>query len=218
VDYYKVLLVAPAGYGKTYSGRNLDRATTGFVNTENKPLPFRGDFAKHYRPKTLAETTAALVELAKDEKIKSIFMDSLSAVFEMVLLDCRAKYKGFDVWNAYNTEIQKFIDLIKRVPKEVFITAHYEILGIEGSQEKRVKVKGKELEGVIEREFTIVLFADKRFNDKGKPEYYFNLFQEGTSAKCPPDIFGEDTYRIPNDCKMIYDKIQEFKGVEAPVA
>lgn len=209
-DYYKTLLVSQSGCGKTMSARNLDRDTTGFINTENKPLPFKGEFKYHERPKTLSETTNILIEYAKNPEIETIFLDSLSAVFEMVLLDARKRYKGFDVWNAYNTEIQTFIDLIKRVPKNIFITAHYEIIGIEGNQEKRVKCKGKEWEGVVEREFTIVLFADKKFNDKGKPEYYFNLVQEGTSAKCPPDIFGEDIMRIPNDCQLIVESINKF--------
>ncbi len=132
-DYYKVLLVAPSGFGKTMSAQNLNRETTGFINVENKPLPFKGGFKHHNRPKSLSEVTDTLVQYAKDNTIDSIFIDSLSAIFDMVLLDARAKFKGFDVWNAYNIEIQKFIDLVKRARKEIFLTAHYEILGIEGS-------------------------------------------------------------------------------------
>lgn len=210
VDFYKILLVSPSGYGKTMSARNLNRESTGFINSENKPLPFKGGFKYYYKPKTLAETSQYIIECAKNPEITSLFIDSLSSIFDMVLLDSRKKYKGFDVWNNYNTEIQNFIDLIKKVPKQVFMTAHYEILGIEGSQEKRVKVKGKELEGVIEKDFTIVLYGDKKLNDKGFPEYYFNTFQEGTSAKCPPDIFGPEVMRITNDCEFINNAIYQF--------
>lgn len=142
---YKVLLVAPSGSGKTMSSQNLDRDTTGFINVENKPLPFKGDFRFHTVPKTVKEITDTLIEMAKTPEITSIFMDSLSAVFDMVLLDCRKRFTGFEIWNNYNQTIQTLIDLIKRIPKEIFITAHYEMLGIEGSLEKRVKVKGKEL-------------------------------------------------------------------------
>lgn len=211
-DYYKILLVAPSGYGKTYSARNLDRSTTGFINAENKPLPFKEGFKNMVKPKNLSDITQQLIEFGKNPEITSIYLDSISAVFDMLLMDARSKYKNFDVWNYYNAEIQKLIDLIKKVPKEVFISAHYEILGIEGNQEKRVKVKGKELEGMIEKDFTIVLYADKRVNDKGKMEYSFNLNQENTSCKCPPDIFGDDTTKIPNDCNLILAKIKEFVG------
>jgi hypothetical protein len=43
-EVYKVLLVGASGKGKTMSFRNFDRATTGFINIENKPLPFPGRF------------------------------------------------------------------------------------------------------------------------------------------------------------------------------
>ena len=208
---YKVLLVAQSGSGKTMSAQNLPRETTGFLNVENKPLPFKGDFKYHVVPKVINEVTTTLIEWAKNPEITSIFIDSLSAIFDMVLLDCRAKYKGFDVWNNYAEIIQKLIDLIKRIPKEIFMTAHYEVLGIEGNLEKRVKVQGKMLEGVIEKDFTIVLYGSRRFDEKGKPKYSYNLVEDGASAKCPPGIFGEDVMQIPNDCGLILSAINEFK-------
>jgi hypothetical protein len=142
--YYKVLLVAASGSGKTYSAQNLNRETTGFLNVENKPLPFKGDFKYHVVPKSITEINNTLIEWAKTPEITSIYIDSISAIFDMVLLDSRARFKGFDVWNNYAETIQKLIDLIKRVPKEVFMSAHYEVLGIEGNMEKRVKVQGED--------------------------------------------------------------------------
>jgi hypothetical protein len=38
-EAYKIAIVSSSGRGKTYSFRNLDPATTGFINIENKPLP-----------------------------------------------------------------------------------------------------------------------------------------------------------------------------------
>ncbi len=121
--------------------------------------------------------------------------------------------KNFDIWNLYNEEIGKLFTLVKRVPKHVFITAHYEILNIEGASEKRVKSKGKEWEGMVEKEFTVVLYADSKMNETTKkPEYWFNVYQEGTSAKCPPDLFGEGVYKVPNDYNWILQKVKEFTG------
>ena len=48
-DYYKVALVAQSGKGKTFAARNLNRDKTGFINVENKPLPFKGGFKYHTR-------------------------------------------------------------------------------------------------------------------------------------------------------------------------
>jgi hypothetical protein len=209
-DYYKVLLVGSSGKGKTMSFRNMNPANTGFINIEDKPLPFKNNFKYHSRPKTVAETKAILMEYSKNPEITTIVIDSFSAYVEILLAEARGKFKGFDIWNNYNEETTKFLNFIKGIQKEVYITAHYEILGIEGNQEKRVKIKGKEYEGLIEKEFTVVLYADNKFNDKGLPEYYFNTVQEGTSAKCPPDLLGRDVIKITNDCNEINNAIIEF--------
>jgi len=209
-DYYKVLLVGQSGRGKTYSFRNMNPATTGFINGEDKPLPFKNKFKYHSRPKTVVEFKAVLKEYADNKDIDAICIDSLSSYMDLLLSECRATKKGFEIWGMYNEEIGKFLNFIKSIQKEVFITAHYEILGIEGNQEKRVKVKGKEWEGVVEKEFTVVLYADNKFNDKKLPEYYLNAVQEDTSAKCPPDLLGEGIIKIDNDCQKVFDKILEF--------
>ena len=209
-DYYKVLLVGQPGKGKTMSFRNMNPETTGFINQEDKPLPFKNKFKHHARPKSITDTKAVLKKYADDPTITAICLDSLSAYMDMLLAECRTTKKGFDIWNAYNEEIAKFLNYIKSIQKEIFITAHYEILGIEGNQEKRVKVKGREWEGVIEKEFTIVLYADNKFNDKGLPEYHLHTVQEDTSAKCPPELLGEGIIKVENDCNKILEKIIEF--------
>lgn len=212
-DFYKIALVSASGKGKTYSFRNLDPETTGFINVENKPLPFPNKFKNFINCTKYDQARQALVDFGKDDKITTVIFDSFSAYVDMLLLEARKKYRGFDIWNFYNDEIGKILALIKWCPKEVFVTAHPEILGIEGEQEKRIKVKGKEWEGVIEKEFTIVLYANNKLNDKGKPEYFFNLFEDGTSSKCPPMIFGEEETRIPNDAQLVLEHVVKFATI-----
>lgn len=210
---YQALIVGSSGRGKTYAARNLSRETTGFMNVEQKPLPFPRPFNHMKMPSTLAEFKAGMVEFKNNTEITHIFLDSFSAVLDMLLAEARNTKRGFDIWNLYNEEIGKILNFIKNIGKDIIVTAHYEILGIEGAQEKRVKCKGKEWESLIEKEFTIVLYADLKVNDAGTPEYFFNLFQEGTSAKCPPNLLTEEgIYRIPNDYQIIFDKIDEFKN------
>lgn len=210
-DYYKTLIVSQSGKGKTYSFRNMNPATTGFINVENKPLPFKNSFKYHSRPTSYEEAYRMLIEYGKNPEINCIVLDSFSAYVDMLLLSCRKTKKGFDVWNTYAEEIGKLLDMIKRVPKEIFVTAHYEVLGVEGVSEKRVKVKGKEWEGLIEKEFTIVLYANNEFTEGSKkPKHYFNLCLEDSSAKCPPMILGEDIVTIDNDSNFIFEKILEF--------
>lgn len=208
-DYYKILIVGPSGRGKTYSFRNMDASTTGFIHPENKPLIFEKTFKYHAKPKKFAGVMKALEDYSKNPEIQCIVLESLSSTLDMILEEMRANFRGFDVWDNYNRSVTKLLNLIKTIDKEVFLTAHYEIINIEGESEKRVKTKGKEWEGVIEKEFAVVLYADSKFENE-KPKYFFKLASEGTSAKCPPGIFGEDVYKIPNDSKIVLDKVVEF--------
>lgn len=218
MDYYKVLLVGMSGKGKTYTFRNLDPNTTGFINVENKPLPFKNNFKHYIKAPNYVDAYKALIEYGKDPEITSIVFDSFGAYMESVLSEARKTKKNFDVWNMYNEEIGKLFDMVKRVPKHIFISAHYEILGIEGNMEKRVKIKGKEWEGQVEKEFTIVLYADSVLDMKlGRPEYFYHLYLDNASAKCPPDIFGGESFKIPNDAKIMLDKINEFSRIPATV-
>jgi hypothetical protein len=211
-DFYHVLIVSQSGKGKTYSFRNMDSNTTGFINVENKPLPFKNNFKYHSRPNNISEAKAALSEYAKNPEITCIVFDSFSAYLDMLLLECRATKKGFDIWNMYNGEIGKLFNFIKKIQKEVFVVVHYEWIQDEGgARERRAKVKGKEWEGLLEKEFTIVLYADRTIDPNTKKvDAWFDLALENSSSKCPPAIFGEDVFRIPNDSNFVLEKILEF--------
>lgn len=211
-DFYKILLVSQSGKGKTYSFRNMNPKTTGFVNAENKPLPFKNQFEHHERPTNTAETKQALKKLGDDPNIECIVLDSLSAYLDMLLLESRATKKGFDIWNNYNEEVGKLFNFIKSINKEVFITAHYEWIQDEnGAKERCIKTKGKEWSGILEKEFTIVLYADREIDKTSKKvNAWFDMALENSSSKCPPDIFGEDVFKIPNDSNFVLEKILEF--------
>lgn len=209
-DYYKVLLVGGSGKGKTYSFRNMDPNTTGFLNIEDKPLPFKNNFKYHKRVTNYVEALSTLVEFAKNSEITCIVVDSFSAYGDLVLKEMRRTRSGFDIWSGYNEEVARFNEYVKAIQKEIFVTAHYEILSLEGAAEKRVKVAAKQWEGVFEKDYTVVLYAENKFNEANKPEYFYSLVGEGTSAKCPPEIFGEDVHRVPNDCKEILNSIIKF--------
>lgn len=146
-SFYKILLVGASGRGKTYSFRNMDKERTLFINVENKPLPFKGNFKYHVVPSTPAEVLKALMEGSKNPDIDCIVVDSFSAYVDMLMAEARATKRGFDVFNYYNENIGLFNTYVKKVRKEVFVTAHYEIITDElgGTKERRVKVKGKTL-------------------------------------------------------------------------
>lgn len=142
-DYYKVLIVGNSGKGKTYGSRTLDPATTAFVNIEDKPFPFKNPFKYVFKPQSVQQIHDNLKLITGQGVIKTIVFDSFSAFVEMLLAECRAKYKNYDIWNNYNEGISLMLKHIKSIEKEIIVIAHYETLNVEGDQEKRVKVKGE---------------------------------------------------------------------------
>ena len=77
------------------------------------------------------------------------------------------------------------------------------------SAEKRMKVLGKRWEGIVEKEFTFVMFGDAKFTKDDEGEYFFRLAGQGISAKVPPAVF-EGKNIIPNDANEILKAIVKF--------
>ena len=209
---YQFALVGMSGKGKTMAFRNMDPETTGFVNMESKPLPFLNTFKNYSTPNNWQECYQKLIEYAKDSSIEVVILDSFSSYIDSVLKTARDTKRGFDIWNSYNEEIGKLLYLIRKYPKYIVVTAHYEWVETEeGAVEKRVMVKGKEWKGMIEKEFTMVHYADMNVIDK-KRDYYITLNSDGkSSAKTPPMFLDdEDQERIANDYSPFIIKVNEI--------
>lgn len=208
-DNYQFAIVGPSGRGKTYAFRNMDPETTGYINAENKPLPFKNNFKHYIKPGNWQETYNALIEFGKNDAIKVVVLDSFSSYLDSLLKTAREVKKGFETWNYYNEEIGKLLYLINKYPKEIFMTAHTDLVQTEeGVAEKRIGVKGNEWNKVgIEKNFTVVMYADVKLSD-AKRDYFLVLNSDGTnSAKTPPMFFeGKDT--IPNDCYEVLKEVQ----------
>ena len=208
---YQFMIVGSPGRGKTYSFRNMNPETCAFINMDGKPLPFINKFKYYYTPNGWQDAYTKLIEYAKNSEITEVVFDSFSTYTDSVLKTGRETKKGFDVWNLYNEEIAKLMYLFKKYPKDIFVTAHYEWIQNEGGAiEKRIKVKGKEFEGMVEKDFTIVAFADMRIKDE-KREYYLKLNTDGKdSAKCPPIFLVDEQDTIPNDSNAFLTHVRKI--------
>lgn len=208
---YQYMIVGSTGKGKSYSFRNMNTKTCGFINMEGKPLPFINKFEHHFVPNNWQDAYNKLIEFAKDPNITEVVFDSFSAYMDSVLKTARETKKGFDVWNLYNEEIGKLMFIIKKYPKDIFLTSHYEwVQSEEGAIEKRIKVKGKEWEGMVEKEFTIVTYTDAQIKD-GKASYTLSLNTDGkNSAKCPPIFVVDNQNIIPNDCNAFLEHVRNI--------
>jgi hypothetical protein len=205
------MIVGASGRGKTYSFRNMNPKTCGYINMEGKPLPFINKFENYYIPNTWQDAYSKLIEYAKNDKITEVVFDSFSAYIDSVLKTAQETKKGFDIFNFYNEEIGRFNFIMTRYPKDIFVTAHYEwIQGDSGVVEKRVKVGGKKWEGVIEKDYTIVLYTDMKIVDQNR-NYFFTLNTDGKdSAKCPPIFLQNTDNTITNDSNEFLQHVRKI--------
>jgi hypothetical protein len=212
---YQIAIVGAAGRGKTMAFRNMNPDTCGFINLEGKPLPFINKFKFYSTPNNLTEFYNVFIEYAKNETITEVVLDSFSAFADMLLKMCRDTKRGFDVWNEYNQEIGKLLHMIKKYPKDIFVSAHTDIVDSqEGTSERRIGVKGSEWNKVgIEKDFTIVNFAGIVNNDAGKKQYVLYLNSDGKdTCKTPPflvEALGGTDY-VENDANAILQTLRKI--------
>jgi len=211
--YGKVLVIGPTGNGKSYLSKTADRDTTGYVNIERQPLPYKGTFKNMGQPKTWAGFMKNIEDYSKNDEIKQLIIDSQSMAFDTLHKEMKANHKGFDIYSNYNKEVTRYFELIRDIKKDIIVISHDETLADQGYKSRKAKVHGKEFEGRVEAYYTIVLFAEKKVKD-GKPQYSLKTFQEDTSSKTPeglfPDKNGENLLEIPNDAAYIFKSLEDY--------
>jgi hypothetical protein len=173
-------------------------------------LPFINNFKHYSAPNNWQECYQKLIEYAKDDTIEVVVLDSFSAYVDSLVKTARETKRGFDIWNYYNEEIGKLLFAIKKYPKHIIVSAHYEWVETDvGAVEKRIMVRGKEWKGMIEKDFTIVHYADVKIQDK-KRNYTLTLNSDGVnSAKTPPMFTDEGVDEITNDYNLFLEKMND---------
>lgn len=219
------IIVGGSGRGKTTSIRTLNPKKTIIFNTEYKPLPFKnaGFGERNVYLGTSEALLTSLSQLINSDKpeakeIEVIVIDSFSAWTDMLREECEFKFKGFERWNAYNSKVSELFKLLKKSNRYAFLIGHDEVIQSEeeGTQ-RRLKVAGKQWEGMCEKEAVVVLWATTAKSETGSPRYVFQTQTNGvTSAKSPMGMF--DDFEIDNDLGMVVSKIADyFEGVSEPV-
>ena len=146
-------------------------------------------------------------------KYDYVVIDSLTTLTELVNKYTEVTFNGFEIWRQYNNHIYDALQAIKELPQQVFITAIPEYLEKSlGEMKGYARVKGKELKyGAIEKEFAIVLWTNLVEDEDGVVTDYQLSYSPNkhNTAKAPSEMFTE---AVPNDCKLVADKIGEYYG------
>ena len=210
-----IAIVGESGQGKTFSFRNVDWETTAYIDTESKGFPFDHRKIKHYYPcDSHADVEKAVENIkAAPGKIKVIVIDSLYMYMEKLMRYCKMVHKGYEIYNAYNDTLGKFITTLQKSGLIVACVCMPELVTITDDQGKntnarRIYTFGREHEGKLERYFLIVLYTSVKKGADGNVTYTFLTNNDGiSSAKSPPALFGPDNRYVDNDMAAVFSKL-----------
>lgn len=210
-----ICIMGESGSGKTTSCRNLDPATTYYIDADRKGLSWKG-WKKQYNKENKnylcsddheVITKYILTIAEKCSSVKTIIIDTIGSI--MVADEMRrSKEKGYDKWVDLATCIWYMVDMAFPLRDDLTIVfmAHTQTERDEnGFTFTHIKTSGKKLDKIVlESKFTTVLVA-KCING----EYVFETHSNNSTAKSPMGMFEEDI--IPNDITAVIKALYEFE-------
>ena len=211
----KVICIAgESGSGKTTSMRNLDPATTYYIDADKKGLSWKrwrnqyNTDKKNYLKCDDVNIVRNYIKSVAEKcpKIKVIVVDTINGL--MVADEMRrSKEKGYDKWVDLATCVWDLVvDCYDfRDDLTIVFTAHTQTETDEsGYRFTRIQTSGKKLNKIVlESKFTTVLLA-KCVDGK----YLFETQANNSTAKSPMGAF--DDFEIENDIVKVIDALKDF--------
>lgn len=211
-----ICIMGESGSGKTSAMRNLDPATTLYLDCDKKGLNWKGwkqqyntDKRNYLAIDTPTNVLAMLRRVNDDEKyhhIKTVVIDTINGV--MVAEEMRnVKVQGYGKWTDLAQYVWSIFDycLTMRPEVTVIIIAH-SITDTDdnGIVFTHIRTNGRKLEKIVlESKLTTVLLAECR---DGK--YILHTRPDRSSVKTPMGAFDED--EIPNDVMIVLKAMEEY--------
>lgn len=213
----KVLgIMGESGSGKTTSMRNLDPATTFYIDCDKKGLSWKGwrdqySFEKHNYMATdsISTVQSILDKISTQENMKHIKVAVIDTLNGLMVADevRRMKEKGYDKWQDLAQSVWELLDHLYGLRDDltVIVVCHSQTQKEDdGYTFTRIKTSGKKLDKLnVESKLTTVLHAIVKDG-----RYVFRTHADNSTTKTPLGAFEAD--EIDNDIVSVLDALEEF--------
>lgn len=211
-----ICVMGESGSGKTSSMRNLDPATTYYIDCDKKGLCWKGwrtqynaENKNYLKTDDQRKVLYALEAIDKKETaahIRVVVIDTINGI--MVADEMRrSREKGYDKWVDLACAVYDIVDyaLTMRDDVTVIFVAHTQTDNDDnGYMFTRIKTSGKKLDKItLESKFPVVLHAkaiDRR--------HVFGTCADNSTAKTPMGAFAEQY--IDNDIVAVIEALADY--------
>ena len=208
-------VIGESGSGKTTSMRNLNPATTYYLDCDKKGLNWKGwkkqynEANRNYYATDYPQVVLQLLKKVNEDKtdrIKTVVIDTINGV--MVAEEMRnIKQQGFGKWTDLAQYVWTIFDyaLSMKDSVTVIIVCH-SITDTDdnGIVFTHIRTNGRKLEKIVlESKLTTVLLAECK---DGK--YVFHTKADRSSVKTPLGAFEQD--EIPNDITQVLKVLEDY--------
>lgn len=208
-------IIGESGSGKTTSCRNLDPATTYYIDCDKKGLSWKG-WREQYNLQNknyyATNVPTLVLEILKkvnedpDRRIKTVVIDTINGV--MVAEEMRnAKVQGYGKWTdlaQYVWEIFEYALSMKDDITVIILAHSITDTDDNGIVFTHIRTNGRKLEKIVlESKLTTVLLADCKDG-----QYIFHTKPDRSTVKTPIGAFDQD--EIPNDIVEVIKALEEY--------